>query len=256
MKIVIAIVLILAIAATAGGCVIQDREDKMDTKNYEFKDFTRVEAGGAFRVDIERSDTFMVTIEADNLSNIRVEKAGDTLIIKRHCFEWLPLFHHRPVATIRMPVLTGMEITGATEAVVRDFQTDTDLAIDVVGASRVRAGNVSVGALNIKVVGASRLDGDIKAKKDVRFEVVGASKIELDGVGSNARLTVNGASHAELNEFALQNASLDISGASHATVNLNGKLDASVNGASHLYWSGTPLMGNIRITGASSINCR
>jgi hypothetical protein len=228
----------------------------MGTQNYEIRDFTRIEAGGAFKVRIERADTFQVTVSAEDLAHVSVEKAGDTIYIKRQGIEWLLPFHGPPVATIALPVLAGLRISGATECIVRDFQGDTDLEAEVSGASHVQAHNMTTGALNIRVLGASSFSGDIKARKDVRFEINGASKIELDGSGSNAKVTVCGASKAELAEFALQSASLDITGASNARVNLNGKLDANVAGASHLYWSGTPMMGIIRTSGASTLSSR
>jgi hypothetical protein len=228
----------------------------MGTQNYEYKDFTRIEAGGAFKVRIERADTYQVTVSADDLSHVYVEKLGDTLMIKRQGIEWLLPFHGPPVATVTLPVLAGVTISGASECIVKDFQSDTDLEVEVSGASHVQAHNISAGSLNVKVLGASSVSGDIKARKDVRFEISGASKIELDGAGSNAKVTVCGASKAELGEFPLQNASLDITGASNAKVNLNGKLDANVSGASHLYWSGTPMMGIIRTSGASTLSSR
>jgi hypothetical protein len=228
----------------------------METKNYELKDFTRIEAGGAFKVNILRADAFQVTVSADDLAHIRVEKDGDTLYIRRQGIEWFLPFHHQPAATVYMPVLAGVSISGASEGTVKNFQGDTDVDIHVSGASHVKTYGISTGALNIKVLGASSLEGDIKAQKDVKFEVSGASKIELEGAGANARVAVCGASKAELNDFPLQNASLDITGASNARVNLKGKMDANVAGASHLYWSGTPVMGNIQTTGASTLSCR
>ena len=256
MKALIVIIAILVIAGIAGSCITIDREDKMNTREYDFKDFTRIEAGGAFKVNIERGDTYRVTVTAGDHSHIRVEKDGDTLVIERRGVEWLAPFHGRPEATIIMPVLNGIDISGASEGTVRNFDGDADLDIKVTGASHVKAYNITAGAVDVKVLGASTLEGDIKARKDARLEVSGASKIELDGSGTNAKLMVYGASRAELADFPLQNASLDIAGASNAKVNLSGKMDANVAGASHLYWSGTPVMGSIKTSGASTLSSR
>jgi len=56
-----------------------------------------------------------------------------------------------------------------------------------------------------------------------------------------------------LGKFPTQNADVEISGASNGTINLNGKLNADVSGASNLYWSGTPIMGDIQTSGASNL---
>jgi hypothetical protein len=256
MKIVIALIAILIIAGLAGGCTINYREDKMETKNYDITGFTRIEAGGAIKINIERAANFQVTVAADDIDHITVEKSGDTLFIKRQGIEWFTPFHHRPVATIYLPVLTGLNIYGASEGNVNNFDTGADLEITASGATHVRVGNVTAGKVTLKIYGASSLTGDIKAQHEVKFEASGASKIELSGAATDARLSVYGASKAELGNYPLQNASLEISGASNAIVNLNGKLDANVSGASHLYWSGTPLMGNISTSGASTIGAR
>jgi hypothetical protein len=253
MKTIILILAAIMAVGLLGGCTINNKEDTMETKNYEINDFTRIEVGGAFKVNIEQSDTFQVSVSADDLSRIRVEKTGDTLVIKRQGLEWFVPFQHRPIATVYLPALTGVNITGASEGTIKNFHSETDLAITVSGASHLRAENISAGKLDVKVTGASTVKGDIKAQGDAKFEALGASHIELTGAGTNAELAIIGASSAELGEFPVQNASLKVSGASHVMMNLNGKLDANVSGASHLYWSGNPTMGDIRASGVSSM---
>jgi hypothetical protein len=210
--------------------------------------------GGAYKFTIAQGDSFKVTVSADNIDNVQVEKTGDTLVIKRRSIEWfVPPFMHRAEATVYLPALTGIGVSGASDGTVANFHADTDLEVTVSGASHLQANNISTGKLDIKITGASTLKGDIKAQKEVKFEINGASKMDLAGAGTQGKLMVYGASKAKLGEFALQNASLDVSGASNAMINLNGRLDANVTGASHLHWSGTPVMGNIRASGASSL---
>jgi hypothetical protein len=75
----------------------------------------------------------------------------------------------------------------------------------------------------------------------------------MEGAANNITLKTTGASKAELGKFPTQNADVEISGASNGTINLNGKLNADVSGASNLYWSGTPIMGDIQTSGASNL---
>lgn len=250
MKVIIAILAMIMMAGLVGSCVI--KEEDMETKNYEIKDFTKIEVGGAFEVEIEQSDTFQVSVTADEFSHIRVEKTGDTLVIKRQGIEaWAP-FHRQPKARVSLPALTGVIISGASHSTVRNFHSDNDLTVNVSGASHVQANNMSAGKIDIKAIGASTISGDIKAQ-DAKLEATGASKIELTGTGANAEITVIGASRAELNEFPVKDAVVKVTGASHAFININGRLDANVTGASNLYWSGSPTMGDIQTTGASNL---
>ena len=225
----------------------------MATKDFDLKGFTRIEVGGAFEVEIMQSDSFKVSITADDFPHIRVEEIGDMLVIGRQGIEWFAPFHSRPRATVTLPVLTELNISGASQGKFENFQSDVDLAVTLSGASHVKARNISASKIEVKLTGASSLTGDIKAAKDAKIEVTGASKTELAGTAANAVMKVNGASKAELSEFPIQNANLEISGASKAFVNLNGKLDANVSGASSLLWSGSPIMGDIQSSGASSL---
>ena len=256
MKAIILAVATILILGLLTGCTTKIKEEKMGTKEYNLKDFTKIEVGGAFEVEIEQSDTFKVSVTAGDFPYVRVEKSGDTLVIKRQGIEWFAPFNGRPSAKVALPVLTGLDISGASHGNFENFQSDNELSITLSGASHVEAHGISAFNVDIKVSGASTLNGDIKAKKDVKLEVTGASKIDLAGAGNNAEMMVNGASKAELNGFPVQNAQLKISGASQVLINLNGKLDANVSGASTLLWSGSPIMGNIQTSGAATLRAK
>jgi hypothetical protein len=225
----------------------------MQTKDFELKDFTRIEMDGVFEAEITRSDSFRVSITADDFPHIRVEKRDHTLVIRRQGIDWFASFHGRPRATVTLPALTELDISGASRGKFENFQSGDGLTVNLSGASHAEALNISAARIDAKVTGASSLTGKIQATKDAKFEASGASRIELSGMGANVVMKVNGASKAELSEFPMQNANLEISGASNASVNLNGRLDANVSGASKLFWSGSPIMGNIQTSGASNL---
>jgi hypothetical protein len=253
MKAIIFIAVIIMVAGLIASCTVTIKEGKMATQNYDLKGFNRVEVGGAFAVEIVRSDSFNVTVTADDLPHVQVEVVGDTLVVKRQGIEWFAPFHSRPKAVISLPVLAGLNVSGASEGKFQNFQSDTDLSVTLSGASHVEARNITAGKLDVKTSGASTLSGEIKTQKDARFEATGASKIALTGTGANAVMVVNGASRAEMSEWTAQNADLKLSGASHAFIKLDGRLDANVSGASTLYWSGSPVMGTIETSGASTL---
>jgi hypothetical protein len=253
MKAFLAILMTVIVVALLAGCNNNAKEVTMVTKDFDLKGFTKIEVGGAFEVEITRSDSFKVSVAADDFPHIRVEKIDDTLVIRRQGIEWFAPFHSRPRATVTLPALTDLNISGASHGKFENFQSDDNLTATLSGASHIEARNVSVGKVEVKVTGASSLIGDIKASKDAKLEATGASRIELTGTGANAIMKITGASGAELSEFPVQNANLEISGASNAAINLNGRLDANVSGASKLLWAGSPIMGNIQTSGASSL---
>jgi hypothetical protein len=82
----------------------------------------------------------------------------------------------------------------------------------------------------------------------------GASTLIAEGGGRDLISIVSGASSLDLTDFPIDNGDLSISGASQVTVNLVGTLDAVVGGASTLYYIGEPTMGDIDISGRSTIN--
>ena len=225
----------------------------METKEFDLKGFSGIEIGGAFKADIVRSDSFRVTVTADDFTHIRVEKADNSLIIRRQGIQWFAPIRSRPTATVTLPILTELDISGASDVKLENFQSDNNLTITLSGASHIEANDISAGRIEANVIGASTLNGSIKAAKDALFDLSGASKMDLKGTGTGMTLKVSGASKAELSQFPVQNAGLNISGASSAFVNLDGRLDADVSGASKLYWSGSPTMGDIKTSGASNI---
>jgi len=225
----------------------------MGTKDFNITDFDRIKIEEAFEFEISRSDSFKVSLAADDYSHLRVEKVGDTLLVKRQGIEWFAPFRSRPRVTVTLPVLKELNISGASHGKFENFQSKDSLTVIVSGASTVEAQNISSGKLDVKISGASRLSGEISAENDMKLDASGASKIELAGTAGSAEMTVSGASKVELGKFPVQAANMDVSGASNAFINLNGRLDANVSGASTLCWSGSPIMGNIQTSGASNL---
>ena len=208
------------------GCANVTEEVAMTAKDFDLQGFTKVEVGGAFEVEIVRSDSFKVNVVADDFAHVRVEKVGDTLVIKRQGIEWLAPFHRQPRATVAMPALTGLNVSGASRGKFENLQSDSGLTVSVSGASHIEARSISAGTMDAKVTGASSLTGNITTSKNASLEVSGASKIELTGKGTEVIMKISGASRAELSGFPVQNADLEVSGASSAYINLNGRLDS------------------------------
>jgi RNA polymerase sigma factor (sigma-70 family) len=207
---------------------------KEATKELKLADFTTVDVGAAFRVEVTRAANFRVTITADDnvLPYVKVARDGSALKIgldgKRRSFRQVTL-----KAAVAMPNLEGVSAGGASAVTVTGFKSEKDC--------------------KIRVSGASRLTGDLGAGA-VDLEASGASHVSLKGSAKKARLSGTGASHLALAEFAVESADVTLTGASHAKLQVKSELDYDLSGASHLKYAGAPKVGKGRATGASLVS--
>jgi hypothetical protein len=228
----------MAILALAG-CVSIDYgarqivgSGKLVTRDFQLSDFTGVEIGNAFQVDITRADTFSVSITTDDnlFDYLRVEKRGAHLVV-----QFADGYSIRPTSGLRakitMPAIEQARFSGATNATLAGFKSNK--------------------YFDAQVSGASKLTGDLDAG-DARLEASGASAITLRGVAQNARFIASGASTLNLGDFIVEVADVELSGASNGTLGAKSKLGYNLSGASHLTYTGNPSITQSNATGASS----
>ena len=256
----ISISIILAAALTTAillsGCTATGPRGLV-TEEKKFTDFTYVEVEGTFEVEITQSDTFSTTVSGDasSFDYIAVAKEGGKLRIylnPRHTFTDFTLQAKALKAKITMPALHGVQLSGASEGTITGFNSSEDFNLDVSGASSLEINDMEIGNVEFKVSGASKVTGDVNAG-DVKIQVSGASQVKLKGTANDLVLTASGASKVNLADVPLGDVDIKLSGASEATVNAKGRLDSSLSAASRLYFLGNPDMGDIDISGASTI---
>ena len=205
----------------------------LETEEYAFTNFTEVEISSAFEFEIQQSSSYNISVTADDnvMEYIQVSKDGQTLKIGLGTVSWFGPVTLR--ASVTMPELSDLTVSGASRGDIYDFSSTEDLDITVSGASRV--------------------NGDITAG-NVEFDISGASTIQLEGSANDMVASVSGASRFNLGGFTVNNANVNFSGASSGTVNLDGRLDADLSGASRLWYIGEPTMGDINTSGASTLS--
>jgi hypothetical protein len=229
------VILVVAVVVVAVGAVAVYYwvlPGNLKTETMEFSDFTAVEVGSAFEVNITQSNSFSVKITAgENIfDRIQVTQTGATLKI-----EVTPgLGISNGKAEITMPELDTLILSGATRGTVEGFNSSNPFVLALSGASSLEMTNTNVG--------------------DAEIEVSGASTLNAEGTANDLVALVSGASNVDLTDFPVNDADINLSGASRATINLDGKLDAELSGASNLEYIGDPTMGDINIAGASTIN--
>ena len=240
-KTIIIIVLVAAVAVLSTLLILSFRgwpggligSGNLETEEYAFTEFTEVEISSAFEFEIQQSNSYNISVTADDniMDYVQVSQDGQTLKIGLRTVRWFGPLTLRALVT--MPQLSGLTVSGASRGDIYDFSSTEDLDITVSGASRVT--------------------GDITAG-NVDFGISGASTIQLEGSANDIDANVSGASRLNLDNFTVNNADVNFSGASSGTVNLNGRLDANISGASRLWYIGEPTMGTINTSGASTIS--
>jgi len=224
------IIAVLILRGLPGGLV---GSGNLETEQYAFTNFTEVEIGSAFEFEIKQSSSYSINVTADDnvMDYVQVSQDGQTLTIRLRRFISIGPVTLR--ASVTMPQLHGLTVSGASRGTISDFSSTDDLDITVSGASRVT--------------------GDITAG-NAAFDISGASTIQLEGSANDMVAGVSGASRFNLDDFTVNNANVNFSGASSGTVNLDGRLDADLSGASTLWYIGEPTMGDIDISGASTVS--
>jgi len=255
-KVIVAVLLVVLVGSgLLTGCVSErGGSGNLDTQEFNFNDFTRVEIGDAFEVELVQAGSFGVSITADDnlYKYIQISKEGETLKIGLEMLVVRPLFTTLR-AEITMPELYELDFSGATRGTVKGFSSSNDLILDISGASRVNMSDIIAGDIDFEISGASEVKGDLTAG-DADFDVSGASTVQLQGSAKDMRIEASGGSRVELDNFPVNNADVELSGASRGTVNLDGRLDADLSGASKLNYIGEPTMGDIHTSGGSSLN--
>jgi len=259
---VLLVLLLLTLLVSGCGTILipkngEAETGETETREYDFSEFTRVDIGSAFSYEIKQSNTYSISITANNnlFDDIKVAKEGQTLIVGME-FPEVPwaIFNTNPSlkAVITMPQLQGLDSSGATNGVVTDFSSTENLDVTASGASRLELVKISASDVIFGVSGASKVTGDIEAK-NMELEVSGASTVQLKGLAGDMTADVSGASYLKLVDLKVGNASINLSGASNGIINLDGRLDADLSGASKLEYIGEPALGIMDITGASKL---
>jgi hypothetical protein len=184
------------------------------TQEETLSDFTIVDVGSGFKVNITQASSYSISITADDnlFDYIQVTKSGNTLTIRLQ-----PVISYQTStlkAEIAMPDLEELQFSGGVN------------------------GNATGFVLS----------------HDFRAELSGGSSLRMDGEANNLVAECSGGSRLELSEFAVNNASIDFSGGSQGTINLVGKLDADLSGGSRLFYIGNPTLGDINTSGGSNIS--
>jgi hypothetical protein len=205
----------------------------IETREYDLSGFTAVKAS-RFKVEIVQTETYSVTVRADDkiIDRLVVRMSGDTLHLHTKPTFWL-IGHITLEATIGMPSLTAIELSGAASARIPEFR--------------------GIGRLDLEATGAAKIKGRLMAER-IDVLVSGASRLRLAGSAKRVTVEASGASKLDLSELTAATGTVELSGASRATMRVTDSIESvEASGASRLRYLGDPTLGHVESSGASRV---
>ena len=204
------------------------------TADYENFSIVKADSGFAVTVIADRSYSLTVTADDNVLEHVQLEQNGSELRIGLD-----RLYSYRNTtrkAVITMPVLSGVELSGASTLLVAG------------GAAFPPAG-----AFKAVASGASSLQLPQITASSFELTLSGASRLTAGGSTGMLVAEVSGASQADLKALAGGGGDLELSGGSRSWIHLSGPVDAAISGGSTLYYTGSPTWRNLEISGGSQL---
>ncbi|MFN4144252.1 MAG: PspC domain-containing protein [Runella sp.] len=183
------------------------------TKQFEVKDFNRINISGAFVVKITKGNTFKLTADGreEDIEDLEVKVENGTLRVGNR--QKIKVFGktERIGLTLTLPTVTDINLAGATIAKIEGFDNLASLDLDIAGASKT-----------IVNIAAQKLD----------LSVSGASKVELYGSANTLHADLAGACSLDAEQMRIQNAEVSASGVSKANMGKIANLRSSTSGVS------------------------
>lgn len=235
----IAVLVVAALTAFLAGCMffpVVEGSGILTRSAYPMAGFSKIAADQACRVQVVPDTVFSVTVTCDDnlLPYLEVRNNGfDSVQIGlRQGYNY-----HRVTfsADVHMPVLTGLDLSGASEA-------------------RVDSGFSSSLPISLKASGASLIDITGLACGAMTADMSGASSLSATGTAVYETVIASGASSINLLGCAAGGAHVSLSGASSCRVDVGtGLITISASGASTLYYRGSPAFAVLDLSGASRV---
>jgi hypothetical protein len=217
-------------------------------------DFNSVDVSDLFNVDITQGESYSVVIRVDDnlVDHLEIVKQADTLKIGLKLSR--KINNATLEAEVTMPELTGLDLSGASQANITGFKSTKDLAVNLSDSSSL-FGDIEAGDISIDLSGSSEMTLD-SSGGDVTIDASDSSEVILSGSGQNTTIDASGSSTIDLSNFPVTNANVEARDASEVTVNASGRLDVGASSASNIYYLGDPTMGEINTSSGSSVEPR
>lgn len=198
--------------------------------------FTKVHSGGSWEVILQEGATEEIRIEAKgvDLDKVKTEIDGDVLslgLVKGNYNNVSLKFY----VTYRK--LEGVKCSGSGEMEVKSDVTAGEFYIGLSGS----------GDISMKSLKADELDVNISGSANVRID---------SGSVGEAEISQSGSGDFDGESLAIAELEVNKSGSGNTYVGDLGEVSVHSSGSGDLVYSGSPRMGEIKVSGSSSIRKR
>jgi hypothetical protein len=204
------------------------------TQERKVEGFTKLDLKVPVDVTIRRGKAFSLVLDlhdSEMASKIVTEVRGDTLVISTN--EHSLRLHGKNTATLTMPALEGISITGSGDVDAAGFEQGTSLSMVISGSGNINySGKTS--ALSVAVSGSGN--------------------VRLSGSTGSLSVSIEGSGDFKGSDFTAKSASVTVDGSGDADVRVaGGAVQFAVNGSGDIRWSGEASVVSAVTHGSGSI---
>ena len=210
----------------------EDRNSSSRSHNtsriYEFEDFSSLEIGSAFEVDIRQGDKYKIVLygNEEEIDDIRLVKDGNLLDIRynKKTYDFSKRARKNIKVKIVMPEIMDIKTSGASKAYINGFK-----------GSRF--------TLNLSGASYAEVDGDFE---DIEAIISGASELELKGSGKELHADIAGGSKLNAYYYMVNFAKVEATGLADAQLYVTDRLEVESSVVSNVkYRGGAELVSTI-----------
>ena len=198
--------------------------------------FSKVHSGGSWEVILEEGNTEEIRIEAKGVSldKVRTEIEGDVLqlgLVKGNYNNVNLKFY------VTYKKLEGVKCSGSGEMEVKSDVSADEFYIGLSGSGDIKMEGLRADELDVNISGS--------AKVTIESGAVGEAEISQSGSGD-----------FEAENLSIEELNVSKSGSGGTYVGDLGMVSLHASGSGDVVYSGSPRMGDIKVSGSSSIRKR
>jgi hypothetical protein len=268
----------LAVLATASSPTARG-DERVSQAREVTGTFSRIRVGGPFDVTVREGSPAAVVVQAlpADQEKVNVEVKGDTLVVGstgRWTWGGEPERGAKPVVTVTLPELRGLDVSGSGDARAETGPAARDLGLSVGGSGSIAWKGVAAtlalavsGSGDVKAEGPSRkLDVKVSGSGDVAYSgtsgavtvaVSGSGDVKLAGEAESLDVSTAGSGDVEAGGFAVRDAKVAIAGSGDAALRLaGGGLTTRIAGSGDVVWTGEARSVDAKTSGSGSVTRR
>ena len=198
------------------------------SRMYAFKNFSSLEIGNAFEVDIQQGDKYKVIVygSEEKINGIHLTKDGDLLDIRydKKIYGFSKRARKNIKVKIVMPEIRDLKTSGVSKAYLNGFKGEK-LTLDLSGVSY------------------AEVNSDFE---DISAEVSGVSELELKGSGKELYLDISGNSKLNADHYMVKFAVVEAAGLASVQLYVTDRLEVKSSVVSNVkYRGGAKLVSTI-----------